>query len=399
MKLRSPLFITASLLAVFLSACSTTPSGISPKPTPGITSTPIPSPAAPRYTERSWQQVPNWNQDQLVNGWQAWLKGCAKPRATWVKLCSDAKSVAIDTASIRQFLEKNLTPYQLTNPDGNETGLITGYYEPIYPGSLTRTTKANQPVYAPPKDMITVALDDVYPELKGKRLRGRVVGNKLVAYPDRGDIVAKGVDAPILAWLQDPMDVQFLQIQGSGRVQLPDGKQLRLGYADQNGRPYKPVGRWLVEQGILPASEVSMQSIKTWAKANPNRIDELLNSNPSYVFFRTLPESQDGRTGLNGTDGPLGSLGVPLTAGYSIAIDPNTVPLGSLAFIATTRPDNDGGIHRLVAAQDTGGAIRGTVRADFFWGTGDAAGELAGKMKQEGRLWLLWPKGTQLPGN
>ncbi|WP_157671030.1 murein transglycosylase A [Chitinibacter sp. GC72] len=395
MTLRSSLFKTASLLAVFLSGCVSTPSqntqpSISPQPKPSIAPTPIPSPVAPRYTERSWQQVPNWQQDQLVNGWNAWLKGCAKPRTNWVKLCSEAKSVAIDTASIRQFLEKNLTPYQLTNPDGNETGLITGYYEPIYPGSLTRTAQANQPVYAPPKDMITVALDDIYPELKGKRLRGRIVGNKLVAYPDRGDIVAKGLDAPVLAWLQDPMDVQFLQIQGSGRVQLADGKQLRLGYADQNGRPYKPVGRWLVEQSILPASEVSMQSIKAWAKANPHRVDELLNSNPSYVFFRTLPESNEG---------PIGSLGVPLTAGYSIAIDPNTVPLGSLAFIATTRPDNDGGIHRLVAAQDTGGAIRGTVRADFFWGTGDAAGELAGKMKQDGKLWLLWPKGTQLPSN
>ncbi|QLG87385.1 MltA domain-containing protein [Chitinibacter bivalviorum] len=402
MKIRSTLLTTASVLAVFLSGCSTTQNtqpSTPAKPKPTIAPSPIPSsaPVAPRYAERTWQEVPAWNQDQLVNGWQAWLKGCAKPRTVWSKICADAKSVPVQSAAIRQFIETRLTPYQLINPDGNETGLITGYYEPVYPGSLTRTATANQPVYAPPKDMITVALDEVYPELKGKRLRGRIVGNKLVPYPDRAEIVAKGLDAPVLAWLTDPMNVQFLQIQGSGRVQLPNGQQLRLGYADQNGRPYKPVGRWLVEQGLMPASEVSMQSINAWAKANPKRIDELLNSNPSYVFFRTLPPSNDGRTGSNGADGPIGSLNVPLTAGYSIAVDPNTVPLGSLAFIATTRPDNDGGIHRMVAAQDTGGAIRGTVRADFFWGTGDAAGELAGKMKQDGKLWLLWPKGTALP--
>ncbi|WP_410498801.1 murein transglycosylase A [Chitinibacter sp. S2-10] len=387
MTLRNTLLLTASLLAVFLSACSSVPDtkqGIAIKPIPTLAPSPIPT----KYTERSWQQIPAWQQDQLLEGWQAWLNGCTKPRPSWVELCNEAKKLPLETAAIREFLQSRFTPYQLSNPDGKETGLITGYYEPIYPGSLTRTATANQPVYAQPKDLITVALDEIYPELKGKRLRGRVVGNKLLPYPDRKSIVTNGLDAPALAWLTDPMDVQFLQIQGSGRIQLADGSQLRLGYADQNGHPYKPVGRWLVEQQLMDASEVSMQSIKAWAQANPQRIDELLNSNPSYVFFRTLPESDKG---------PIGSLGIPLTAGYSIAVDPNTIPLGSLVFIATTRPDNDGGIHRLVAAQDTGGAIRGTVRADFFWGTGDAAGELAGKMKQEGRLWLLWPKGLMLP--
>lgn len=390
MNQRNTLLTTASILAVFLSGCISTPPqntqpSITPKPATTEASSPIPT---ARYQARNWNEVPAWQDDQLIHGWNAWLKGCAKPRAAWVKLCTDATSVPVHSTAIRQFIEARLTPYQLINPDGKESGLITGYYEPVYPGSLTRTAQAKYPVHAPPKDMITVALDDVYPELKGKRLRGRVVGNKLLPYPDRADIVAKGIDAPVLAWLTDPMHVQFLQIQGSGRVQLSDGTQLRLGYADQNGRPYKPVGRWLVEQGLMPASEVSMQSINAWAKANPTRVEELLNSNPSYVFFRTLPPSNEG---------PIGSLAVPLSTGYSIAIDPNTVPLGSLVFITTTRPDNDGGIHRLVAAQDTGGAIRGTVRADFFWGTGDAAGELAGKMKQEGKLWLLWPKGTPLP--
>ncbi|WP_027467800.1 murein transglycosylase A [Deefgea rivuli] len=382
----------ASLLAGFFTACGTAPS----KPTPVKPVTPAPSaetspaPAAPKYVATTWQQIPLWSQDELVKGFQTWRNGCTKLQksAVWATICQDAAQVQPNSAAIRSFLQSRLTPYQLQNPDSSTTGLITGYYEPIYAGSTVQSNTAKHPVYAPPSDMITVALDEVYPELKGKRLRGRLVGNKLVPFPDRAGIVKNGINAPVLAWLNDAMDVQFLQIQGSGRVKLANGTEIRLGYADQNGRPYKPVGRWLVEQGLMPAADVSMQSIRAWAQANPSRIDELLNSNPSYVFFQKLPPSNSG---------PIGSLGVPLTAAYSIAVDPSTIPLGSMAFIATTRPDNDGGIHRLVAAQDTGGAIRGSVRADFFWGTGDAAGELAGKMKQTGSLWLLWPKDLPLP--
>ena len=382
----------ASLLAGFFTACGTTPSTpgkATPTATPKPTET-SPTAAAPKYITSSWQALPMWQQDELVKGFQTWRNGCVKlqKNPVWAPICQEAASVPANTAAIRNFLQTRLTPYQLQNPDNSTTGLITGYYEPIYAGSSVKSNTSNQPVYGPPSDMITVALDSVYPELKGKRLRGKVVGNKLVPFPDRAEIVKNGVNAPVLAWLNDPMDVQFLQIQGSGRVKLANGQEIRLGYADQNGRTYKPVGRWLVEQGLMPASEVSMQSIRAWAQANPKRVDELLNSNPSYVFFQKLPPSKDG---------PIGSLGVPLTAAYSIAIDPNTVPLGSMAFIATTRPDNDGGIHRLVAAQDSGGGIGGSVRADFFWGTGDAAGELAGKMKQTGSLWLLWPKDQPLP--
>ena len=267
-------------------------------------------------------------------------------------------------------------------------GLITGYYEPIYSGSLQRSEKAPYPLYAPPKNMITVALESLYPELKGKRLRGVIQGQKLVPYPSRAEIVRKGVDAPVIAWLTDPMDVQFMQIQGSGRVQLENGKQLRLGYADQNGHPYTPVGRWLVRQGYMPASEVSMQSIRDWAKQNPQQVEALLDSNPSYVFFRALPESDEG---------PLGSLGIPLQAEQSIAVDASMIPLGSPVYINTSRPDTAEPLQKLVAAQDTGGAIKGSVRADYFWGTGSSAGELAGKMKQSGELWLLWPKTAAHP--
>lgn len=197
----------------------------------------------------------------------------------------------------------------------------------------------------------------------------------LKPYDDAATIRDNGSSAPVLAWLGDPMDLQFLQIQGSGRIQLEDGRQLRIGYGDQNGHPYKPVGRWLVEQGLVPKEEISMKRIRDWAEANPQRVSELLASNPSFVFFSLRPDSDEG---------PRGSLNVPLTDGYSVAIDRKVIPLGSLMWLSTTRPDDGSAVVRPVAAQDTGGAIVGEVRADLFWGTGDAAGELAGHMKQPG---------------
>jgi membrane-bound lytic murein transglycosylase A len=376
------IFCLAAFVAGLFTACAT--------PVPAPTTAPeqtVPTKTTSPYQRNDWQALPNWPGDDLATSFATWQKSCAKLKnEPWLGLCEEAKDLPASAALA--FIESRFTPYQLSNPDGSQTGLITGYYEPIYPGSLLQSTQARYPVYAPPKDMITVELAELYPELKGKRLRGRLVGNKLQPYYSRADIVQKNIDAPVLAWLESSMDVQFLQIQGSGRVRLSDNKELRLGYADQNGHPYKPVGRWLVEQGELKAADVSMQTIRSWADSHPNRVETLLNSNPSYIFFRILPASNDG---------PIGAQNIPLTAGFSIAVDKNTIPLGSMAFIATDRPDNGGGIHRLVAAQDTGGAIRGSVRADFFWGTGDAAGELAGKMKQNGQLWLLWPKDHPLP--
>lgn len=347
-------------------------------------------PAAVRYQRVDFKTLPGWATDDLRAGFNAWKTGCPrlKKQAIWEPICTEASSITDDTNAIRSFLENRLVPLQLTSDNGNTTGLVTGYYEPVYAGSQTRTATAQYPLYGQPDDLITVALEDVYPELKGKRVRGKLVGKKLVPYPDRAEIVRKGVNAPVLAWLNDPLDVQFMQVQGSGRIKTSDGSELRLGYSDQNGRPYQPVGRWLVQHGELPASEVSMQSIRAWATANPSKINALLDSNPSYVFFHTLPSSNDG---------PIGSLGIPLTPERSIAVDTSTITLGSLVFLATTRPDSGIPIQKLVAAQDTGGAIKGSIRADYFWGTGQVAGELAGKMKQAGSLWLLWPKDSPLP--
>ncbi|WP_229779429.1 murein transglycosylase A [Pseudomonas matsuisoli] len=355
---------------------------------------PEPKPEPPKqvsaYSPASWDALPKTSAEDTVQGFTAWRSACKRlaKDANWGETCAKAADVPADAGVIRQFLQDNLQVYSLRGAGNDPKGLVTGYYEPVYPGSLERTKDATVPVYGIPDDMIVVSLDSVYPELKGMRLRGRLEGRVLKPYDDAATIREQGAKAPVVAWLHDPMDLQFLQIQGSGRVQLQNGRQLRLGYADQNGRPYRPVGRWLVENGLLPKEEVSMGRIRDWATQNPGRVAEMLASNPSYVFFAQGPDSNEG---------PRGSLNVPLTAEYSVAIDRKVIPLGSLLWLSTTRPDNGQAIARPVAAQDTGGAIVGEVRADFFWGTGPQAGDLAGNMKQDGTLWLLWPKGKPLP--
>jgi membrane-bound lytic murein transglycosylase A len=235
-----------------------------------------------------------------------------------------------------------------------------------------------------------VDLGGLYPELRNMRLRGRLNGRRLVPYYSRGEIDTRGpgFGAPVIAWTSDPVELFFLQIQGSGQVELPGGERIRVGYADQNGHPYRSLGRYLVDRGEMPLEQASMQGIKTWADANPQKLQEALNANPSYVFFRELPPA----------DGPIGALGIPLTAQYSIAVDRRFIPLGAPVFLATSYPLSEEPLERLVAAQDTGGAIRGAVRADFYWGTGPEAGTLAGRMRQQGRMWLLWPREAPLPG-
>ena len=194
-----------------------------------------------------------------------------------------------------------------------------------------------------------------------------------------------------LAWVADAVELFFLQVQGSGLVEFSSGERVRLGFADQNGHPYRSLGRYLVDRGDLKLEQASMQGIKAWAAANPDKLQKALDSNPSYVFFRELPPPK------GAMDGPPGALGVPLTPGYSIAVDPRYIPLGAPVFLATTYPMSNQPLERLLMAQDTGGAIRGAVRADFFWGTGEEAGAQAGRMRQQGRMWLLWPRGETLP--
>jgi len=238
-----------------------------------------------------------------------------------------------------------------------------------------------------PDDLLVVDLADLYPPLKGVRVRGRLEGRRVVPYYDRAAI--DGEHAPEgkeLFWVDDEIDLFFLQIQGSGRIELPDGGMVKVGYADHNGYPYASIGKKLVEMGELTLPQASLQGIKQWASEHPEKLPELLHSNPSYVFFRELPDS---------LGAAVGALGVPLTAQYSMAVDPSVIPLGLPVFLATTWPNSDRELNRLMLAQDTGGAIKGTIRGDFFWGFGAEAGAYAGSMKQQGRMWVLFPKGRE----
>ena len=305
---------------------------------------------------------------------------------------------ARDAAAVRAFFEGHFSPYGVVADDGRIEGTITGYYEPLLAGSRTKNERFTVPLYSAPDDLLTIDLAALYPELKDKRLRGRVDGRKVVPYWARSDIETgkAPVGDKVLVYVEDPVEAFFLQIQGSGRVALADGSVMRVGYADQNGHPYRSIGRVLIERGELSPDRASMQGIREWGRRHPDQLPALLDENPSYVFFREVPPPVPG-TLEAAIDGPIGTLGVPLAAGRTLAVDARFIPLGAPVFLATTHPLATAPLDRLMLAQDTGGAIRGAIRADFFWGFGDDAGREAGRMKQDGRMWVLWPKDAGPP--
>jgi len=352
----------------------------------------------PTLKPGDWQSLPGWSVDDLLPAWDAFLQSCTaiKKQPQWLSVCEQAALLqSPKEAMLREFFEKKFLPHQLINADGSDEGLITGYYEPLLKGSRKPTARYRFPIYAAPEDLLVVELGEVYPELKNMRLRGRLQGKKVLPYYSRAEI-ENGAAPPsekILLWVEDAVELFFLQIQGSGRVQLENGEVVRVGYAEQNGHPYKSIGKLLVARGELPLAQASMQGIKTWGQKNQSKLVELLKQNPSFVFFRELPADASDPSGKLG---PPGSLGVPLTAGRSIAIDPRALPqgmgLGAPVFLSTTWPNTELPLNRLMLAQDTGGAIKGGIRADFFWGFGEAAGNQAGKMKQRGKMWVLLPQ-------
>jgi membrane-bound lytic murein transglycosylase A len=387
---------------VLLAGCET----IQPRPAPPASApAPTPAPVPPRETPKppaaetgvlrqaSWRDLPEWQAEDPSQAWDAFLIGCRAlvKQDAWRDICTVADSIQRpDRETARRFFESNLTPYQLVDAEGGEEGLITGYYEPLLRGSRKPSARYRHPLYSVPDDLLVVDLTEVYPELKGLRLRGRLDGRRIVPYYDRGQIELgqAAIRGREIVWVDDAIELFFLQIQGSGRIALESGETLRIGYADQNGHPYRSIGRLLVERGEMPLEKASMQGIQTWARANPARVTELLNQNASYVFFRELPAD---------LTGPLGALGVPLTARRSVAIDPRFVPLGAPVYLATTWPLTSQPLNRLMLGQDTGGAIRGAIRADFFWGFGPEAAREAGRMKQSLRMWVLLPNAYRVP--
>jgi membrane-bound lytic murein transglycosylase A len=340
-----------------------------------------------------WQELDAITKDDVTKAWPAWQLGCSslKAKPAWQAVCNEADKLNNPSKSaIVDYFKNNFAVYRATNLDGSNTGLITGYYEPVIKGSRNKNDKFRFPLYSRPDDLITVELASLFPELANKRVRGRVVGTKLIPYYNRGEIEAE--NSPLkgreFVWVDDQIDLFFLQIQGSGMVHLDNGEKMHVGYADQNGQAYQSIGRLLIDKGELTADKASMQGIKDWGRNNPNKLRDLLNANPSYVFFRELPA---------GLPGPIGALGAPILAERVVAIDPRFVPLGAPIFLSTNLPNSNKPLNRLMMAQDTGGAIKGGVRADFFWGAGDAAGQSAGSMKQQGKIWVLLPKDFPFP--
>ncbi|MEI7568207.1 MAG: MltA domain-containing protein [Alcaligenaceae bacterium] len=415
--------VLLGLLAI-LAACSSPPQV--PDVRPAANEAPVTVPDTPvadsatrtlsgKLAPAGWAELPGWANDDLRGVWTTFLRNCgglvrptainlagptrATPRA-WQPVCAAATDPARAPAAnnpeaVRKFLQTWLTPWRLEGADGKPAGnIVTGYYEPLVFGSRNQGGVYQWPLYTVPSDLLTIDLGKVYPELAGKRVRGKLEGNRVVPYDSRASLEASGRKPPVVVWVNDPVDNFFLQVQGSGRVQLNDGpgagQTIRVAYADHNGHPYISIGKWLADKGEMQLSQTSMQSIREWAKRNPKRVPEMLNANPALVFFKeeliTDPEI-----------GPKGAYGVPLMAQRSIAVDTNFVPLGTPVFLATTQPASTQVMNRLVFAQDTGTAIKGAARADFYWGFGEAAGAQAGRMKQAGQMWVLWPKQAGAP--
>jgi membrane-bound lytic murein transglycosylase A len=314
--------------------------------------------------------------------------GLAGTVAEWRPVCAAAERVpANDDTAARIFFTAWFTPFWVVDGNGDQ-GLFTGYFEPLLHGARRRDDRFNVPLYARPSDLVVVDLGLFRKELHGARITGRVVDGTLHPYPSRAEIDGGALDGRSLeiVWVDDPVDAFLLQVQGSGRVELVDGSVTRLGYAASNGHPYVSIGRELVERGAIPLEEVDWPAIRAWLDNHTDEAKSLLHANPSYVFFATV----DG-------EGPRGAQGVALTPGRSLAVDPRFVPLGAPVWLDTTVPapdpqDPDVHLNRLMVAQDTGGAIKGAVRGDVFWGHGEAAGAIAGRMKHRGRYAILLPK-------
>lgn len=354
----------------------------------------------------SFAALPGWHADDHGAALAAFRKSCARrsalPDARTLLpqdvagqvgdrrvACRAARALEPqDRAAARAFFERHFTPFAVV-AHGRREGLFTGYYEPLVDADVTPSADYPIPLYRRPPELVTADLGDFAPDLAGRRIAGAVIAGRLRPFATRAEIesgalAGRGLE---LLWAADPVAVFFLQIQGSGRARLPDGRVLRLAYDGRNGHPYTSLGRLLVARGALHPSLVSAPAIASWLRANPVIGAELMRENASYVFFR-LAEG----------DGTLGAEGVPLTPGRSLAVDRRFIPLGTPLWLATTQPDPEAPagrrlpLRRLVVAQDSGAAIRGAVRGDLYWGFGAEAETIAGYMADRGRLWLLLPK-------
>ena len=423
---RTQLSLSVVLLAL-LGACSTMPPeadhvdaeapaediALQPLSVPALASLPETPPRAldGKFVPVGWGALPGWQADSLDQVWKAFINNCkglmrpvsgslamparATPRA-WQPVCAAAQQAGYpeeaEGTQVRQFLEAHLQPWRLADAAGAPAkNTVTGYYEPLIRASRTRGGPYQWPLYARPADLLAIDLGSVYPELAGKRIRGKLDGDRVVPYDTRAQIASSSDrQPPVIVWADDPVEAFFLQIQGSGRAQLEEGSMIRLAYADHNGQPYASIGRWLADKGELALAQTSMQNIKAWATRNPGRVQEMLNANPAMVFFRE-------ERIVDPQLGPKGAYSIPLISQRAVAIDTRFVPLGAPVYLATQYPSTNQPLRRLMFAQDTGAAIKGAARTDYYWGFGDEAGAQAGRMKQPGEMWVLWPKQAGAP--
>lgn len=362
---------------------------------------------APKSTFRqvSFKQLPGWETAEFKKSLLAFQISCQAfikqdPERVvgtdkidlqvkdWQPACLAALKIdPVVEQSAKLFFQEWFSPIEFY--DGKPVkGLFTGYYMPLLKGSYTKSAEFNVPIYEVPNNLVTIELGTFFPDLKNRKIVGRIAGNKIVPFYTREQINNGAIKdtARVLLWINSPVDRLFLEIQGTGIVELDDGKRIYIGYDAQNGSPYTPIAGVLIKKGIMTKHNASMQGIKKYLEAHPKQMDKVINQNKSFIFFRKLT-----------LDAALGSQGVALTPGYSLAIDREWIPMGAPLWLSTTRPDSNKPdtskpMQRLMIAQDTGGAIRGKVRGDVFWGGGDKATLIAGHMKNEGHYWLLLPR-------
>lgn len=323
--------------------------------------------------QSSFTELPNWNSEKYDKALSSFINSCQtqKTEKIYANLCEEA----LLSSDAKLFLESNFTPFEINTEKDEKIGLLTGYYEPELKGSLIQNEKYKYPVYETPSDLIIVDLSSIYPDLKHYRLRGKLEGNRVVPYNSR--VESTGENSNIICYVDSKIDLFFLEIQGSGRVTLDNGALIFLGYDNQNGHKYRAIGRYLVDIKALKVEEVSLQSIRKFLDENPSRVDEVLNYNESVVYFKQRNRAASG------------SLGIELTPSRSIAVDRKYIPLGAMLYLDSTIDEKV--ISRVVMAEDTGGAIKGAVRADMFLGFGDKAMNSAGKLKSPLKLWVLLP--------
>lgn len=345
--------------------------------------------AVKKLTPVSFSALTAWGGDDHLPALKAFRKSCpaltagnTQRAAHWRQACNEATKTADQPSSARAFFETWFTPYAVS-VGANADGLFTGYYVPELRGARHRGGAYQTPLYAKPDDLARIDLGLFRDDLKGKHIVGKVHGRSFVPYDERAAVARGALEhrARPLVWVDDPVGAFFLEIQGSGVVKLAEGGQMTVGYDAANGRAYVPLGRVLADEGELQ-KPVTMQKIRAWLEQHPARAQQAMNANPSYVFFRELPDHN-----------VLGAQGIALTAGRSLAVDPSVVPLGAPVWLDTT---DAGGVplRRLMVAQDTGGAIKGIVRGDVFWGAGPIAEAQAGAMQSRGRYYILLPKGA-----